>query len=631
MSSSKQDSIEAAIRRHVRPGMHLHFASSASRSNVAIREVARQFRKTRPDFTLSTTGFHSTAHLLALLRLGKKYISCFFGDNYPAPRPNALYAKVEAEGATLEHWSLLSYVSALRAGALGQSYATTRSLRGTSLGAELAAAGKYVEIADPRGGNEAVGLVTAMRPDVAFVHAAAADEEGNFLASPPYTEGFWGAFAATKGVIVTVERMVSRERVDACAEWIKVPAYRVLSVCEEPYGAHPQPCFVAPRDDVRLGYIDDFEHYELWRRMTSDAALFADFCRRVLEVRIEGSAYYDWVGRPRLAGVADVAANFQRSTAATGSVGKASSSSFRAAASSSDTLRTATAVGRAPSLRPSAAMAAASSSRLVAAAGMGPLASEERLVLLAARTIVSRVIERGHEAILAGIGASFASVRVAALLLSRGGRKVEVMVETGLVDLTCGPSADPFLLAWINMAQARRLSSVEDVLGTLTCGAQNRCLGVIGAAEVDARGDVNSTRLSSGALLVGSGGANDIASACSEVIAVVRCEPSKLVSRVHYVTSPGRAVTHIATDRCVLVRRGDSEAWSVTNVYRDRPVFTDALASVQSACAFPHLDTDGAAWAGPLTAEESDALAAIGDRRARAADSVKMQAGGMAK
>jgi hypothetical protein len=219
---------------------------------------------------------------------------------------------------------------------------------------------------------------------------------------------------------------------------------------------------------------------------------------------------------------------------------------------------------------------------------------------------------------------------MAALVLARGGRKVEVMVETGLVDMACGASADPFLLAWLNMAQARRLSSVEDVLGTLTCGAHNRCLGVVGAAEIDARGDINSTRLASGALLVGSGGANDIASSCSEVIAVVRCEPGKLVSRVHYVTSPGRAISHIATDRGVLARTADRAGWAVTQVYRDRPAIAEAVAQVRDACDFPHLDTSAASWAMPLSAEEQGALAAIGDRRARGSDA-KLRVGGKAQ
>src|SRR5687767_1093562 len=91
-----------AITRHVRPGMHLNFASTPVRSNVAIRELARQFRQRAPGFTFSATGFHSTAHLLGLLRLGRRYIGCFFGDNHPTPRPNFLYQKLLSEGATLE-------------------------------------------------------------------------------------------------------------------------------------------------------------------------------------------------------------------------------------------------------------------------------------------------------------------------------------------------------------------------------------------------------------------------------------------------------------------------------------------------------------------------------------------------
>jgi len=69
-----------AIREFVAPGDHLHFASTPSRSNASIREVARIFSGRSPEFLLSTSGFHSTAHLLARLRLGRRYLACFFGD-----------------------------------------------------------------------------------------------------------------------------------------------------------------------------------------------------------------------------------------------------------------------------------------------------------------------------------------------------------------------------------------------------------------------------------------------------------------------------------------------------------------------------------------------------------------------
>src|SRR5947208_9373201 len=114
--------LEEAVASLVRPGMHLNFASMPSRPNAAIREIARQWRGRDPQFELSATGFHSAAHILGALRLGRRYIAAFFGDNYPIPRPNSLWGQVLAEGADIELWSLWSYVSALRAGALGQRW-----------------------------------------------------------------------------------------------------------------------------------------------------------------------------------------------------------------------------------------------------------------------------------------------------------------------------------------------------------------------------------------------------------------------------------------------------------------------------------------------------------------------------
>jgi len=72
-----------AIRAHVVPGMHLHFASTPSRSNAAIREVARAFLDTRPGFRVSSTGLHSMAHLLPLLGLADRLTACFFGKSSP--------------------------------------------------------------------------------------------------------------------------------------------------------------------------------------------------------------------------------------------------------------------------------------------------------------------------------------------------------------------------------------------------------------------------------------------------------------------------------------------------------------------------------------------------------------------
>lgn len=511
-------SLPDAVSALVKPGMHLNFSSMPSRSNAAIREVARQWRGRDPGFELSATGFHSTAHLLGALRLGRRYISAFFGDNYPIPRPNALWERVRADGAELEFWSLWSYVSALRAGALGQRWATTRSLVGTSMGADLARAGRFRTVQLPDA-EAPLGLVAALRPDVTFVHALMGDRHGNVVFSPPQFEGPWGALAAREGVIVTVERIVETDECVKHPDSMPIPPHRVLAVCEAPHGAHPQPFFVLPRFGEGSGYPDDFAGYGVWRRLAEQPAEVENFVAEVLDAPEPERAYRTWV-------------------AAT--------------------------TGWTPAPPPP---------RTVAADGWppdlsGPFRPAATLLVLAARRIAARVRARGYRVVLAGIGQSFFASRLARILLAREGIDVTVMVETGLFDVECGPLANDFLLSWDNMARARRITGVEDVLGAITCGADNGCLAVVGAAQVDASGAVNSTWIRPDRLLVGSGGANDIASAAEEVVVLARCSATRLVRRVDYVTSPGRRVLTIVTDRCVLSRRGPlTQAWAVDDVY----------------------------------------------------------------
>src|SRR5215468_558264 len=142
-------SLGEAIQAHVAPGMHLHFASTPSRSNAAIREVARAFLGAQPRFRISSTGFHSMAHLLPMLGLARRLTACFFGDTYPVSRPNPLYTRLAADGVELDHWALWSMVASLRAGAQGDAWVVNRSLRGTTIAEELAARGEYRELSVP--------------------------------------------------------------------------------------------------------------------------------------------------------------------------------------------------------------------------------------------------------------------------------------------------------------------------------------------------------------------------------------------------------------------------------------------------------------------------------------------------
>lgn len=506
--------LSEAIASFVKPGMQLCFASTPSRSNAAIRELARQFRGKKPDFVLLATGFHSLLHLLAVLRLGRRYVGCFFGDNYPAPRPNRLYGELLREGYELEHWSLWSYVSALAAGAYGQPFAFTRSLVGTSLGAQLAEQGKLFEISDPSDPDRRLALVRAMTPDITFLHAPLGDAHGNVAFSPPYGEGFYAALAARSGVIVTVERVVSSDLLSTLPHFRPLPAHRVLAVCEEPFGAHPQPLHVAPAELRALepGYADDYAAYQAWRSMSQDAQAFSQFNAQVLDASDGAAGYRGFVSAARLQGLRRMPASPPPPPALT-----------------------------AEQLEPT-----------------------DDLLLLAGRALARRVAQGGYRSILAGIGQAFAACRLAKLLLAERAEDVELMIETGFAGIDV-EDAHPFLLSRENVASAARLTSIDSMLGALCCGGASTCIGVIGAAEVDVDGSVNST-LNDGELLVGAGGAPDIAACAREVMVLTRADPRRLVRKVQYITSLGHNVRTIATEACVFERSGPGEPWLVRDV-----------------------------------------------------------------
>jgi acyl CoA:acetate/3-ketoacid CoA transferase alpha subunit len=573
-----------AIRAHVEPGMHLHFASTPSRSNAAIRELARAFLDTRPGFRISSTGFHSMAHLLPMLGLADRLTACFFGDHYPAPRPNPLYTRVAADGVALEHWALWSMVASLRAGAQGDDWVVNRSLRGTTIADEMAARGDYRELATwgPAGAAPSVALCAALRPDVTFVHAPAADDEGHVIMSSPLSEGLWSALAARRGVIVTVERIVPAAVTRAHPAAITLPPHRVLAVCEEPFGAHPQPLHCTVELAIP-SYRDDFEHYERWRALTGDPAGLAAFVDGVLRAPDAGAAYRAFVGAERLAELCEPAPPAPPPTEAPGP----------------------------------------------AAPG-----AVDQLIVLGARQLAARARAIGARVLIAGIGQAFFAARMAQHELAAAGYPLRVMVETGLYDVDCGVEGHGYLLAYDNVVRARRLSAIDDILGVLACGADNRCIAALGAAQIDRRGNLNSTRLGS-KLLVGSGGACDIAALVEEVVVMTRLSPGRLVDDVEYVTSPGRAVGSVVTDRGVLTRPGARDArgetWTIASVVAEPDRSSDAssaafaldaaVAALARECPWPLIPADDLGFAAPITADEAhllDTLDPTGKYRQRA-------------
>jgi glutaconate CoA-transferase, subunit B len=140
--------------------------------------------------------------------------------------------------------------------------------------------------------------------------------------------------------------------------------------------------------------------------------------------------------------------------------------------------------------------------------------------------------------VLVGVGIP----QVAAMLARKThAPNLRIALEVGVinsapVDTPIG-IADPRI--WF---QAEFMGSTLDVMGAmLQRGKVN--VGFLGGAQIDQYGNLNSTLVVNESgnerRLVGSGGANDVASLAKETILVMRHERRRFVSKIHYLTSPG--------------------------------------------------------------------------------------------
>ncbi|MGE0735001.1 MAG: CoA-transferase [Alphaproteobacteria bacterium] len=534
---AKLAGLEETVRAHVRPGDTLYFGGSMARPNAAMFEMARAFWGRRPEFTIAAPAIANQHAPLVRGALVKKFIASIHAYTFPSPAPHPVYVEAARKGTVeFEDWSLLTLTQRLMAGAMGLPFMPTRSMADTDLGRRLAADGKFAEIADPFGGGN-VPVVAAFNPDVTFVHGLAADIEGNTIVSPPLYDDKWAAFAAKRAVIVTVERIVDAEFIRRHAALVQVPGRMVTSVSEVPLGGHPNSL---PGDLVPEigGYPDDYEFLEELRAAGGSNEALDRWIETWLTGCVDHWDYLEKLGETRIHALR----------------GRARDDGWQFEL------------------------------RHLAKLRQGQPATEaERHVVLATRHLARRLEAGAIDAILAGLGISSLAAWMAALRLQENGTQIPLMVEAGMFGYLPAP-ADPFLFNYRNMFSGTMLSDVVTTLGVLTAGPRNRAIGVLGAAQIDRHGNLNTNYLP-GMLLTGSGGGNDIASGASDVFVTVAHSPKRLVDKIDFVTSPGRAVNTIVTPLGVLQRHGGE--YRLTHVLaRGGTGKADLIAAAQAGCGW---------------------------------------------
>jgi glutaconate CoA-transferase subunit B len=145
-----------------------------------------------------------------------------------------------------------------------------------------------------------------------------------------------------------------------------------------------------------------------------------------------------------------------------------------------------------------------------------------------------------HKVVFAGVGTPLLA---SALARMTHAPHLTVVVEGGAIGLDVEPGRLPIST---NEMRAGRRAMMLPPITQIFLYAQRGYFdyGFLGGAQIDPYGNINTSVIGPAdrprVRLPGSGGANDIASHCREIMIVTRHEPRRFVERLDFVTSPGQ-------------------------------------------------------------------------------------------
>lgn len=536
----KVTSLEEAVRRHVEPGDTLYLGSAHGRATALVREIVRQWWGRSPGFTLATLGIGSPWTALVHGGLVRRCVTSFMGEGYPFPTPQPLISRAVLEGRIeVQNWSMLTLPLRLLAGAMGVPFLPTRSLLGSSMEEDNTRAGDLIVTDDPFGAEGRVGLVRALVPDVALIHAWVADRAGNVIIAPPMSENTYGAMAARRGAVVTVERIVSTDFIRDHAHLVRLPGQYVRAVVETPHGAHPGGMHAMGVPGLHA-YAEDLEWILECRRAFRAPETAEAWIKEWMLDPVDHAAYLARVGYARLMEAK----------------GRAHADAWVSELES-----------------------------LAEGLSTGPPTGAEWMVVVAARFLAEKVRDRGYRTFLAGVGNSNLAAWLAAYDLKRQGVDIELMAEVGMVGYLPRP-AEPFVFSFRNFPSCKMLTDILHVMGIFMGGRHNECLGSLAAGQVDSHGNINSTIIPGVTYVTGSGGANDIASSAREVVVSLRQSRGRFVDKVPYVTAPGHRVSTVVSDLGVYEKDAAGGPLRLTGIFGERSE-AEAVAAARTACGWP--------------------------------------------
>lgn len=136
-------------------------------------------------------------------------------------------------------------------------------------------------IPNPFAPSERVMLVPAIRPDLALIHAIAADRDGTLLLDHMEDDALLAR--ASRVVIASAERIVPTEEIRRAPEGVVLEGIYVTAVVEVPQGAHPT--------SVRGVHGVDAAHLSTYVAAGRDDVAFKEYLTRYVDEPADHAAY----------------------------------------------------------------------------------------------------------------------------------------------------------------------------------------------------------------------------------------------------------------------------------------------------------------------------------------------------
>jgi glutaconate CoA-transferase subunit B len=243
----------------------------------------------------------------------------------------------------------------------------------------------------------------------------------------------------------------------------------------------------------------------------------------------------------------------------------------------------------------------------------------ELLAVMGAREL------RDDTTVFAGVGVPLLA---AVLAQQRHAPRLTMVIEGGIIGPRIKPGRLPISTNEMRAGhQAQMLPGITDTFLFAQRGFLD--VGFMGGAQIDLFGNINTTVVGSyerpKVRLPGTGGANDIASLCREVIILTVHERRRFVERVDFVTSPGWLTGDGSRQRAGLLFGGVSRVVTTLGIFGfdpdSRRMRVEALHpgvsldQVREHTGFPMLEVARIGTTEPPTPEELEILRALDPER----------------